>query len=146
MGSNTNRLRVPLVRERVRQIAGQGFGFIPHRFLRGGFLSSLERDELALYVFLVLAANRHGVSFYGYDAICELLNMPAECYIEARNRLIDKDLIAFDGTRFQVLSLPDQPRRPPPHRPLESQEDFEDRDNATIRALIREGLNGKQIR
>ena len=142
MGSKTNRLRVPLVPERVRRIAGQGFGFIPHRFLGDGFLSSLGRDELALYLFLVLAANRHGVSFYGYDAICELLHMPAECYIEARNRLIDKDLIAFDGTRFQVLSLPDQPHLPPPHRPLESADDLEDRDPATIRALIREGLNG----
>lgn len=146
MGSKTNRLRVPLVPERLRQIAGQGFGFIPHRFLRDGFLSSLERDELALYLFLVLVANRHGVSFYGYDAICELLHMPAECYIEARNRLIDKDLIAFDGTRFQVLSLPDQPRLPRPRRPLESPDDLEDRDPATIRTLIREGLNDKRRR
>lgn len=146
MGSNTNRLRIPLVPERVRRIAGQGFGFIPHRFLGDGFLSSLDRDELALYLFLVLAANRHGVSFYGYDAICELLHMPAECYIEARKRLIDKDLIAFDGTRFQVLSLPDQPQPPPPRRPLESADDFEDRDPATIRALIREGLNGSHRR
>jgi hypothetical protein len=146
MGSKTSRLRVPLVPERVRQIAGQGFGFIPHRFLRDGFLSSLDRDELALYLFLVLAANRHGVSFYGYDAICELLHMPAECYLEARNRLIDKDLIAFDGTRFQVLSLPDQPPQPPRPRPLRSDDDFEDRDPATIRALIREGLNGSHRR
>jgi hypothetical protein len=146
MGSKTNRLRVPLVPDRVRRIAGQGFGFLPHRFLRDGFLSSLDRDELALYLFLVLAANRDGVSFYGYDAICELLRMPAECYIEARNRLIDKDLIAFDGTRFQVLSLPDKPRLPPPRQPLESPEDFEERDPATIRALIREGLNGSHRR
>jgi hypothetical protein len=146
MGSNTTRLRVPLVPERVRRIAGQGFGFIPHRFLGDGFLSSLDRDELALYLFLVLAANRHGVSFYGYDAICELLHMPAECYLEARNRLIDKDLIAFDGTRFQVLSLPDQPPQPPRPRPLRSDDDFEERDPATIRALIREGLNGSHRR
>jgi len=146
MGSNTNRLRVPLVPERVRRIAGQGFGFIPHRFLGDGFLSSLDRDEVALYLFLVLVANRHGVSFYGYDAICELLNMPAECYIEARNRLIDKDLIAFDGTRFQVLSLPEHPHLPPQRRPLTSADDFEERDPATIRALIRESLDGTHRR
>ena len=146
MGSKTKHLRVPLVPERVRQIAGQGFGFIPHRFLRDGFLSSLERDELALYLFLVLAANRHGVSFYGYDALCEMLHMPLECYIEARNRLIAKDLIAFDGTRFQVLSLPEQPQQPTPHRPLESPEDFEEKDPATIRVLIRESLNGARRR
>jgi hypothetical protein len=146
MASKPHPLRVPLVPERVRQIAGQSFGFIPHRFLRDGFLSSLERDELALYILLVLAANRHGVSFYGYDAICEMLHMPAECYIEARNRLIDKDLIAFDGTRFQVLSLPDEPLLPPPLHPLTSAEDFVDRDPATIRALIRQGLDGERRR
>jgi hypothetical protein len=28
-------------------------------------------------------------------------------------RLIDRDLIAFDGTRFQVLSLPPRPVVPP---------------------------------
>ncbi len=53
MGSKINRLRVPLVPDRVRRIAGQGFGFIPHRFLQEGFLSSLNRDELTLYVFLI---------------------------------------------------------------------------------------------
>ncbi len=30
-------------------------------------------------------------------------------YIFARNALIGKDLIAFDGHLFQVLSLPDTP-------------------------------------
>jgi hypothetical protein len=146
MASKPHPLRVPLVPERVRRIAGQGFGFIPHRFLRDGFLSSLERDELALYLFLVLVANRDGVSFYGYDAICELLRMPAECYLEARNRLIDQDLIAFDGTRFQVLSLPDKPHPSPPRCPLESEKDFEERDPATIRALIRESFDGTHRR
>ena len=139
-------LRAPLVPDRVRSIKGQGFGFIPHRFLREGFLSSLERDELALYLFLILAANRQGVSFYGYDAICELLHMPVECYIDARNHLIDKDLIAFDGTRFQVLSLPDQAQLPPPTTPLESASDFEERDPATIRSLIIDSFNSTHRR
>jgi hypothetical protein len=134
-------LRAPISPDRIRSIKGQGFGFIPHRFLRDGFLSSLERDELALYLFLVLAANRHGVSYYGYDAICEILHMPLECYLVARNHLIDKDLIAFDGTRFQVLSLPHEPQPPPPDRPLETCEDFKERDPATIRALVRKNFH-----
>jgi len=32
--------------------------------------------------------------------------MNVEQYIAARDSLIEKDLIAFDGTLFQVLSLP----------------------------------------
>ena len=35
---------------RVRQIAG-GFSYIPHRFLTGGFLASLEQKEILLYLF-----------------------------------------------------------------------------------------------
>ena len=91
--------------ERVRRING-GFCFIPHRFLGDGFLASLGRGELLLYLFLVLASDRLGLSFYGYDSICTLLEMSLDEYVEARNGLMEKDLIAFDGTVFQVLELP----------------------------------------
>ena len=91
--------------KRVRRING-GFSFIPHRFLADGFAAALNQHELLLYLFLILASDRHGLSFYAYDAICSLLSMTADQYIEARNSLIGKDLIAFDGTLFQVLELP----------------------------------------
>jgi len=91
--------------ERVRCIAG-GFSFIPHRFLGQGFLASLHQKELLLYLFLALAADRNGLSFYSYDKICTLLEFSLEEYIDSRDNLIEKDLIAFDGTVFQVLSLP----------------------------------------
>lgn len=94
--------------ERVRRIGGS-FAFIEHRFLRDGFFASLGHDELLLYTFLVLAADRHGMSFYGYDRICSLLRLAVEEYIEARNQLIEKDLLVFDGTLFQILSLPEKP-------------------------------------
>ncbi|MFV9646265.1 MAG: hypothetical protein ACNYWU_10620 [Desulfobacterales bacterium] len=91
--------------KRVRRIAG-GFSFIPHRFLTDGFVAALNQHELLLYLFLILASDRHGLSYYAYDAICSLVAMTADQYIEARNSLIEKDLIAFDGTLFQVLELP----------------------------------------
>jgi len=94
-----------LVPNRVRHIDG-GFGFIPHRFLTDGFLSSLSQEEILLYVFLALVSDRHGLSFYSYDAICSLLQLSLEDYIDARDGLVGKDLIAFDGTVFQVLDLP----------------------------------------
>ena len=90
---------------RVRQING-GFSFIPHRFLADGFLSSLNQKELLLYLFLILVSDRFGLSFYSYDSICCLLQMRIDQYIKARDSLIEKDLIAFNGTLFQVLSLP----------------------------------------
>jgi len=91
--------------QRIRRIKG-GFSFIPHRFLTDGFLASLNPQELLLYLFLVLVSDRYGLSFYSYDAMCSLLQMTLDQYIEARNSLAEKDLIAFDGTIFQVLELP----------------------------------------
>lgn len=93
---------------RIRCIE-RGFSFIPHRFLTDGFLSSLDHKELLLYFFLVLVSDRQGLSFYSYDAICSLLQLSAEDYIRARDALIEKDLIAFDGTLVQVLDLPAKP-------------------------------------
>lgn len=127
--------RKPIVPGRVRRIAGQGFCFIPHRFLRHGFFAALSPDERGLYFFLVLAGDRYGVSFYHYDTICALLRISLDIYIEARNALIHKDFIAFDGTRFQVLSLPDNPIDSP-SKPLRTPQDFEDRDPATIRQIL----------
>ena len=97
--------------QRIRKIDG-GFGFIPHRFMTHGFVSALCPHELLLYFFLVLVADRYGLSYYAYDSICTLLSMELDRYIEARDGLIEKDLIAFDGTLFQVLSLPERPCNP----------------------------------
>jgi hypothetical protein len=96
---------------RIRRIDG-GFSFIPHRFLTDGFLKSLSSSELLLYIFLVLAADRYGLSFYSYDRICSFLHLSVEQYIQARDGLLEKDLIAFDGTLFQVLELPATPIKP----------------------------------
>jgi hypothetical protein len=95
---------------RVRRIKG-GFSFIPHRFLSEGFLASLEQKEILLYFFLVLASDRYGLSFYSDDVICSLLQLPLDDYMEARCGLVDKDLIDFDGTLFQVLDLPPKPHQ-----------------------------------
>jgi hypothetical protein len=92
--------------QRIRRIDG-GFSFIPHRFLTDGFLSALHPHQLLLYFFLVLAADRYGLSFYSYDSICNLLQMSMDQYLQARHALIEKDLIDFDGTIFQVLDLPE---------------------------------------
>jgi hypothetical protein len=126
--------RSPIMAERVRKIDG-GFSFVPHRFLHEGFFAGLSRDELLLYFFLVLAGDRNGVSFYGLDAICTLLDVSNDMYLIARNGLLEKDLLAFDGRRFQVLSLPKKPCHTPA-APLQTQEDFEDRDPATIRHIL----------
>jgi hypothetical protein len=142
MTTETRRARIeraPIVPTRVRRIGGQGFCFIPHRFLREGFFAALSAEELVLYLLLVLAGDRHGLSFYHQDSLCSLLELPMHVYLAARNGLIDKDLIAFDGRRFQVLSLPQRPVRAE-RRPLTSAAELEQDDPATIRQLINSSL------
>ena len=115
--------------DRVRRING-GFSYIPHRFLTDGFLSSLSQKELLLYLFLVLVSDRYGLSFYSYDSICSLLQLTSGQYIEAREGLMEKDLIAFDGRLFQVLDLPS--------KPIESKAPKE--DPVAIAQIIRKSL------
>jgi hypothetical protein len=106
--------------ERIRRIEG-GFGFIPHRLITEGFVAALDPHELLLYFFLILVADRNGLSYYAYDSICSFLSMSLDQYVQARNSLIDKDLIAFNGTLFQVLSLPvkaPEPRKRPVSKAL----------------------------
>lgn len=128
----------PLKPGRRRHITGS-FAFIEHRFLRDGFWSSLNPQECLLYVLLVLVADRHGLSYYGYDKICTLLRFTLDDYLVARNALIEKDLIAFDGHLFQVLSLPDKPGRRSPVS-LSTPDDMQHGDPATIRQIIRQSL------
>lgn len=129
----------PLVKQRVRKIKGS-FAWVPHAFLRDGFWSSLSHHELLLYLFLVLVADRQGLSYYSFDKIGSLLAITPDDYLLARNGLIDKDLIVFDGFIFQVLSLPENPLI---HQaqPISTIEDMEKRDPATVRQLIIRSLN-----
>jgi len=128
-------MRNLLVSNRVRQINGS-FTFIEHRFFRHGFWTTLGHHELLLYFFLVLVADRQGLSFYSYDKICSLLAINVDEYIMARDNLINKDLIAFDGTFFQVLSLPRTPVKQSTGL-LKDRDDMATSDPATIGQIIR---------
>lgn len=92
------------------------FAWVDRRFVFNGFLAALAPQENLLYFFLVLVADRDGLSFYNYDKICQLLQLDVDDYIQARNGLMDKQLIAFDGRQFQVLALPQTPIRDAPSR------------------------------
>ncbi len=128
-----------LVEKRVRRI-DKGFCFIPHTFLQKGFFSSLEQSELLLYFLLILVSDRNGLSYYSYDKLCSLLRMSLETYIDARNGLIDKDLIAFDGFMFQVLSLPRKAKIEKNN--LKTEQDFLKYDQASVQQVITKSLNG----
>ncbi len=129
----------PLISQRVRKITGS-FAWISHRFIRQGFWDDLTHHELILYLFLVIVGDRQGISYYSFDKICSITSITPDLYILARDSLIDKDLIAFDGHLFQVLSLPEHVMSPPA-APLVTKEEMERRDPATINQIITRSLN-----
>jgi len=130
--------KTPLCPQRLRKITGS-FAFIEHRFLRDGFFETLSHHELLLYLFLVLVADRRGLSYYSYDKICTLLRISVDEYLCARDALIQKDLLAFDGHLYQVLCLPQKPlvQRAPR---LKTKKDMAQRDPATIGQIVRDAL------
>ena len=72
------------------------------------------------------------MSYFGYKKICSILHFDIENYTNARNLLIHKSLIAFDGKLFQVLSLPKEVSE---SKLLSTLDDFVSNDPATIKLL-----------
>lgn len=81
--------------QRLRRIVGS-FAWIDHRLLRHGYLAVMTQQEQSLYLFLTLVADRHGVSFYRQEKICDLLGLDAQAFAVARDRLVELQLLAFE--------------------------------------------------
>jgi len=95
----------------IRKIT-DSFSWIDHRFISGGFIRNLSREEILIYLFLVAVADRQGLSFYHDDRICSLLKIDLASLGEARESLVERSLIAWRSPVYQVLALPSQPMDP----------------------------------
>ncbi len=95
----------PINHARIRKISGS-FSWIDHRIISNGFLAAMSSNEILLYFFLILVGDKNGISFYSYDKICNMLKFELDDYIQARNLLSKRSLVAYDNGRFQVLELP----------------------------------------
>jgi hypothetical protein len=98
--------------EDIRKIEGS-FAWLDHRLLREGHLQRLTLEDLGVYVFLVLAADRTGCSFYNHEKISLALGLSWEKFQDSRQRLIERDFIAFEPFHpgdadgyYQVLRVP----------------------------------------
>ena len=88
------------------------FAWIDRSLRQQGLLAVLSAEEIVLYVFLVLAADREGLSCWRVDRMERELPLFSAGIVPARKGLIDKGLIAFrpwgrrgvDGS-YQVLSI-----------------------------------------
>lgn len=98
--------KTPIMPQRIRRITGS-FSWIDHQLLHQGFIQRMQSHDMLLYFFLVLVGDKNGISYYGYDRMCDLLKLSVDELMAARDHLIDLSLIAYDNGRYQVLSLPD---------------------------------------
>ena len=94
-----------LVAQRLRRPPGTGWSWVDRRFLRehGDYLS---REAVLLYLFLTAVADRHGLSYYSDRTLMSRLRLSQPALQQARQELLDRDLIANQLPLVQVLSLP----------------------------------------
>lgn len=102
--------KAPIIPERLRHLPKEGWSWIDRRFLRQ-HASSLGRDAIFLYFFLVAVSDKQGLSFWSDPAVAVRLRMSEEDVVKARQELELYDLITYDSPLYQVLSLPE--RHPP---------------------------------
>lgn len=104
-----------LVPQRLRRVPAS-FAWIDHRLRAEGWLERFEPADFGLYLFLVLAADRDGLSCWRLDRIERAVPcFDRHALWEARQRLVRNDIIAYRPWRpgevdgcYQVLSI-----RPP---------------------------------
>ncbi len=87
--------------QKIRKIE-RSFAWIDHRLMRNGFVAVMTHRDLALYMFLILVADRNGISFYRKEKICETVSLDFNQFEIAKDRLVNMKLIAFEG--YSVLS------------------------------------------
>jgi hypothetical protein len=103
---------------RRRKALPRGFGWIDHRLLRDGYLGQCRPEALALYVFLVCAADGQGLSYYSEPRIAAVLALELPALREARRALIGLGLIAYQQPLYQLLSLEGELTASAPVRPM----------------------------
>jgi len=94
-----------LIPERRRTLPRQGFSWIDRRFVRE-FAPALSQEALLLYFFLAAVSDKDGLSFYQPLTLAGRLRLSEAQIANARNELIDRDLIAVQLPLTQVLALP----------------------------------------
>ena len=102
-----------LVPARLRRPPASSWSWVDRRFLRE-HAAHLSRDAVLLYFFLCAVADQHGLSFDADATVAALVRINLSALMAARDKLLDRDLIAHEVRWTQVLSLPPAGRRREP--------------------------------
>jgi len=107
-----------LVPDRVRHLPETDWAWVDRRFLRD-FAPKLTGDAVFLYYLLIAVSDKCGLSFYGDNSLARILRTPIPQLLQARQELVDWNLIAYDAPLAQVLSLPHKSNRNDSYSTLE---------------------------
>ena len=94
-----------LVPDRVRRLPRTDWAWVDRRFLRD-FAPKLSGDAVFLYYLLIAVSDKSGLSFYGDNSLAQIVRTPQSRLLQARQELVDWNLIAYDAPLTQVLALP----------------------------------------
>ena len=97
-----------LCAHRLRRVPQQ-FSWIDQRLVSDRRIGRCDAPALALYLFLVTVADARGLSYYGEASIAKHLSLDRATLRQARRRLLDTGLIAYERPLYQVLALEDGP-------------------------------------
>lgn len=96
--------REPIDPARVRVLPPH-FAWVDHR-LRDR-LHELTLEEIALLLFLHVAADKHGLSFWADSTVAKKLGLREGLVVAARSGLLAKGFIAYRYPLYQIVPLPD---------------------------------------
>jgi hypothetical protein len=103
--------RAPIDPARVRRVPRSGFGWIDRRWIHERWLERLEQEEILLYVFLALAGDKNGMSYWDLETIAERLALDVHRVESARHGLLQHGLILFRYPKWQIIDLPEPSKR-----------------------------------
>lgn len=83
----------------------KSYGIVDRRLLFDRYLNRMSHEGMALYLFLILAADRDGRSFYGDRSIEEILRLTPSDLSEARSELVEAGLVDYRRPYFWVKTL-----------------------------------------
>lgn len=90
---------------RIRHMPNQ-FAPVDRRLVYDQHLSQLTHQQAALYLFLHCVGDAKGLSYYGDARICQVLNLGESALQEARQGLINRQLLLYSHPIYQLLDLP----------------------------------------
>lgn len=112
----------PISLTKLRRIPSQ-FSWVDQRLVRERYIDQLSHEACALYLFLVTVADAQGLSFYSEQSVCQRLSLTPLTLHQARQALIQCDLVAYAPPLYQVLALDKAPCVPVAPRPRMSTAD-----------------------